>query len=64
MEQVDLKKIYDEIGLLKKIVISMKEDFDDRFLSAEDEEELEKSRKEYLEGKCVSLEDLRKELDV
>lgn len=64
MEQINIKKMYKEILLLKKIVIAMQEDLEDRFLSADEELEIEKARKEYEEGNIISFEDLKKELDV
>ena len=57
-------KVYKEILLLKKIVLAMKEDMEDRFLTAEEEMELEKAREEFKRGECVSLDNLRKELNV
>ncbi len=55
-------KMYKEILLLKRLVLAMKEDMEDRFLSAEEEIRLEDSLKEFREGKTISFEQLKKEL--
>jgi hypothetical protein len=55
-------KMYKEILLLKKLVLAIKEDLEDRFLTAEEELRLEESLREFEEGKTISLEELEKEL--
>jgi hypothetical protein len=55
-------KVYKEILLLKKLVLAMKEDLEDRFLTAEEELSLEESLREFKEGKTISLEQLEKGL--
>jgi hypothetical protein len=55
-------KMYKEILLLKKLVLDMKEDLEDRFLTAEEELRLEESLREFREGKTISLKELKKEL--
>ena len=62
MEQINLEKVYKEIELLKCLITTMKEDMEDRFLSAEEELRLEDSLREIKEGKTISLENLKKEL--
>ena len=57
-------EMYKEILLLKKLVLEIKEDLEDRFLTAEEEMELEKAREEYQKGKCISFDDLKKNLNV
>jgi hypothetical protein len=62
METIEVSKIYTELLLLKKIILAMKEDMEDRFLTAEEELCLEESLREFREGKTISLEQLKKEL--
>lgn len=62
MEQISLEKVYKEIEFLRKVVLAMKEDMEDRFLTAEEELRLEESLRELKEGKTTSLEQLKKEL--
>jgi hypothetical protein len=64
MEQVSIDVVNKNVLDLIAIVQKMKEDFEDRFLTAEEELELEKAREELKQGKCISLEDLKKELNV
>ena len=62
MANGDMSKIYKEVVLLKKIIVDMKEDIEDRFLTAEEELSLEESLREFKESKTTSLEQLKKEI--
>lgn len=63
MEQITTNELHKEIEVLKRLVLAMKEEIEDRFLSAEEEILLEESRKESEQDGYVSLEDLEKELN-
>lgn len=62
MEQVTLKTMQKDMESLKKVVKEMKEYLEDCFLTAEEEENLERARKELEEGNTISLEELELEL--
>ena len=64
MEQLSLEKINADVENLKKVVASMKEEIEDCCLTNEEEDIVEKARKEFEDGETTSLEDLKKELDV
>jgi hypothetical protein len=64
MEQVNIETVNKNVMELMKIVQEMKEDLEDRFLTPEEEMLLEVSREEFKKGNCISLEDLKKELNV
>ena len=63
MEQEELKSVNKKLEILTQMVSSLQESFEDSFLSGDEQIILEESRKELEEGKCVSLEDLKKDLD-
>ncbi len=63
MEQEELKSVNKKLEILTHMVSSLQESFEDSFLSGDEQIILEESRKELEEGKCVSLEDLKKDLD-
>ena len=64
MEQVNLETLNQNVLNLMRIVESIKEDIEDRFLTADEEIKLEKARKEIKEGTCKSIEDLEKKFNV
>ncbi len=61
MEQTTLESVQKEIESLKKLVIAMQETISDCFLTAEEEENLERGLKELEKGEAVSLQDLELE---
>lgn len=63
MEQVTLEQINENVEILKRAVFSIQEHLEDSFLTAEEEANLEAGLKELREGKTISLEDLKKELN-
>lgn len=63
MEQANFKEVNKKLEILTRMLASLKEDFEDSFLTPEEEIILEESRKEFKEGKSISLEDLKKELN-
>lgn len=64
MEQANLETINENLLRLMKVVQEMKEELEDRFLTAEEEIELEKSREEYQKSETISLEELKKKRNV
>jgi len=63
MEQTNLSEVDKKLEILTRMVASLKEDFEDSFLTPEEERILEESREELKKGKAISLEDLKKELN-
>ena len=61
MEKVSLETVHKDLEVLKKLVSEMKENIEDCFLTAEEEESVEKARKEFERGETISLEDLELE---
>jgi len=61
MEQVTLETVHKDLESLKRIVIALQETIADCFLTAEEEENLEKGLRELEEDKTSSLEDLETE---
>ena len=63
---IDMEKMYRELLALKKEVQFIKTHmFDpDTIMTTEEEEKFERAMKEYKEGKTISLEDLKKELEL
>jgi len=62
MEEVDLNVVNRNLINLIKVVEEMREDLEDRFLTAEEARNIEIAEKELKEGKTISLEDMKKEL--
>lgn len=62
MESVNLETLNKNVLKLMKDVAEIKEQFEDCFLTAEEEENLEKALDELEKGETISLEDLEKEL--
>ena len=65
-ETVSLEKMYLELLALRKEILFIKTHmFDpDTIMTTEEEERFERAMKEYKEGKFISLEDLKKELEL
>ena len=65
-ESINMEKMYMELLALRREVQFIKTHmFDpDTILTSEEEEIFEKAMKEYKEGKTISLEDLKKELEL
>lgn len=63
MEEITLKDVHNDLETLKKIVINMREYLSDCFLTAEEENNLEKARDELQKDETISLEELRLELE-
>ena len=65
-ETINMEKMYRELLSLRKEVQFIKTHmFDpDTIMTTEEEERFERSMKEYREGKTISLEDLKKELEL
>ena len=65
-ESINMEKMYMELLALRKEVQFIKTHmFDpDTILTSEEEEIFEKAMKEYKEEKTISLEDLKKELEL
>ena len=65
-ETINMEKMYMELLALRREVQFIKTHmFDpDTILTSEEEEIFEKAMKEYKEGKTISLEDLKKELEL
>ena len=65
-ETINSERIYKEILALKAEVNFIKTHmFDpDTIMTTEEEERFERAMKEYKEGKTISLEDLKKELEL
>lgn len=61
-EKMELKKMHEEIISLKKIILSVKEEMEDRFLTAEEKEDIQECLKESDAGETYSLEEVKKEL--
>lgn len=61
-KKIELASLYSELVLLKKLILAMKQDMEDRFLTAEEEIALEESLEEHNHGRTVSLGQLKKEL--
>lgn len=64
MEQTDIKKISDDLEVLKKAVFRMQDYLEDCFLTPDEEKKLDKSIEEFEKGETTSLEDMEKELDL
>jgi len=62
MEEVDLNVVNRNLINLIKVVEEMREDLEDKFLTAEEARNIEIAEKELKEGKTISLEDMKKEL--
>ena len=64
-ETVNMKKMYQELVALRKEVQFIKNHmFDqDTIMTSEEEAQLEEALEEHKQGKTISLEDLKKELD-
>lgn len=60
--ETEISHVYKEILLLKEMVASIKEEIEERFLTAEEEITLEESLEEFENGKTNSLEELKEEL--
>lgn len=58
--QANIESINREIAYLKKAVEQIQGYIEDSSLTAEEEEIVEEGRKEYREGKCISIEALKK----
>jgi hypothetical protein len=65
-ETINMEKMYMELLALRKEVQFIKTHmFDpDTIMTTEEEERFERAMKEYKDGKFISLEDLKKELDL
>jgi len=65
-ETINMEKVYMEILALRKEVQFIKTHmFDpDTIMTTEEEERFERAMKEYKKGKTISLEDLKKELEL
>jgi len=65
-ETINMEKMYMELLALRKEVQFIKTHmFDpDTIMTTEEEERFERAMKEYKEGKFISLEDLKKELEL
>jgi len=63
MESVNLETLNKNVLHLMKDVESIKEHFEDCFLTAEEARNVKIAEKELEEGKTTSLEDLKKELN-
>jgi|TARA_Y100000034_G_scaffold57933_1_gene70700 uncharacterized coiled-coil DUF342 family protein len=61
MEKVSLETVHEDLKVLKNLVSEMKEHMEDCFLTAEEEEAVEKAREEFEKGETISLEDLELE---
>ena len=59
--EISLETVHKDIEELRKAVIAMQETIVDRFLTSEEEENLEIGLKELEEGKAISLKDLERE---
>ncbi len=62
VKNLEMKEIYNEIVILKNMIASMKEEIEDRFLTAEEEKDIEDSLREFDDEKTISLEKLKEEL--
>jgi len=62
MTKITIEKVYDELKILRNIIEELKEDIEDRFLTAEEEILIEKALEEMRQGKTKPLEELMKEL--
>lgn len=60
MEQASLKKISQDVELIKKLVLEMKEQMEDCFLTADEEIALNDSLSQREKGAVFSLEDIEK----
>ena len=63
MEEITLKDVHNDLETLKKLVINMREYLSDCFLTAEEENNLEKARDELQKDETISLEELKLELE-
>ncbi len=62
MTNITIEKVYNELKILRNIIEELKEDIEDRFLTAEEEILIEKALEEMRQGKTKPLEELMKEL--
>ena len=62
VKNLEMKEIYNEIVILKNMIASMKEEIEDRFLTAEEEKDIVDSLREFDDEKTISLEKLKEEL--
>ena len=65
-EIINVEKIYREILALRKEVQLIKNHMVDidTIMTTEEEEKFERAMKDYKDGKTISLEDLKKELEL
>lgn len=64
-ETINMEKMYKEILALRREVHDIKNMFDpDTVMTADEEEIFERAMKEYKEGKTISFENLKKELEL
>ena len=61
MEQITLETMHKDLESLKKAVASIQESIADCFLTAEEEENLEKGLKKLENGETIPLQDLELE---
>ena len=62
MEEISIKTVHKDLGVLTKIVMSMQETLNDCFLTAQEEKNLEQGLKELERGETISLENLESEI--
>lgn len=61
-KKVELSAMYAELLLVKKMLASLKEDLDDRFLTAEEIENVKIAEEEHRNGETCSLYDLKRKI--
>lgn len=58
MGEISLKTVHEDLRAVKTLVIEMKEYMEDCFLTPEEEDAVEKARKEFEMGETISIEEL------
>jgi hypothetical protein len=64
MEQINIKTVNQNVVELIKIVQEMKESLEDRFLTMKEIRNIKVAEEEFKNNETISLEDLKKELDL